>query len=343
MPGIKLQYGKHGIKTEFAPPKTTQDLHFDAEKLRHQLFKPYETAHEIKSAVIGQLTSDSLKDFKKLLLASNDAYEDTSEIIRNKSQEHVAKDNKLKKLQNSLLKFLFKKRVIRLSQETAVLNEEIIELKEQLLLSTVNLEIDTEDVYFELFSNVVKAFELLTHSQKKWDFTSSKQNNMAAQRTSASSSVTRSDISISFKHLPILKSEEQALCFHNMNGGDLYFYPGFLIVFESKRKFDLISYTDIHLNIINQQFIETEKVPSDSKIIDHTWLKVNKDGSPDKRFKGNYQIPVVMYGRIELLSKSGLNEAYCFSNVEYSQLFAKALTDYISNLKTAASLLNEFK
>jgi hypothetical protein len=40
------------------------------------------------------------------------------------------------------------------------------------------------------------------------------------------------------------------------------------------------------------RFTETSTVPRDSKIIGKTWAKVNKNGTRDKRFKSNYQIPV---------------------------------------------------
>jgi hypothetical protein len=55
---------------------------------------------------------------------------------------------------------------------------------------------------------------------------------------------------------------------------------------------------------------------------------VNKNGSPDKRFVGNYEIPIVSYGKLEIKSNSGLNESYSFSSFEKSEEFAKTFTDY---------------
>jgi hypothetical protein len=46
------------------------------------------------------------------------------------------------------------------------------------------------------------------------------------------------------------------------------------------------------------RFVEEEKVPSDAQIHEYTWAKVNKDGTPDKRHTGNYQIPIAEYGNI---------------------------------------------
>ena len=60
---------------------------------------------------------------------------------------------------------------------------------------------------------------------------------------------------------------------------------------------------------------------------------MNKNGTPDKRFKDNYQIPVVRYGEISLNSNTGLNEQYEFSNYEHSEEFAKAFHDYQEIIK----------
>ena len=61
MPGIKLKYGKNGISTQIQKPQNNIDeLKTIQEKLQHQLYKPYEDKHEIKSGSISSLTSDSL-------------------------------------------------------------------------------------------------------------------------------------------------------------------------------------------------------------------------------------------------------------------------------------------
>jgi hypothetical protein len=230
-----------------------------------------------------------------------------------------------------------------LAQEIIDLDEEIEELKEQLSLSIVTLEIDTEDAYQELYSTIEKSFQFLQTSSKKWDFTSSKLNNMIAERTSAAHSVTRSAIEILFKNLPIINCERPAMCFHNMNGGDIYFYPGFIIVYENKQQFALLSYTEVEMIFKRQRFIEEEAVPVDAHVVGKTWLKVNKDGSPDRRFAYNREIPIAEYGQIALTSDSGLNELYCFSNLEYATMFAKAYNEYASSLRTSDAMLKEFK
>lgn len=343
MPGVYLKYGNGGIQTQIRSIEPITDKAFDAEKLQHQLFRPYDQQHEIKSASVDKLTSKQLQEFKALLLTSDKIYHETNSLLENKTTIFEKHSKKLNRLNRSIFKFLFKKKILRMEQESIVLSEEVGELKEQLAYSSIKLEIDSEDAFFDLYKNVKKAFTLLIGSEKKWDFTSTKRTNRVAERTSAANTITRSEISLSEKRLPILQTDLPALCFHNMNGGDLYLYPGFLIVYESKTDFAVISYTDLFLRFNQLRFIESEKVPSDTKIVDKTWFKVNKDGSPDKRFSNNYQIPIVLYGELGITSLSGLNEVYCFSNSELAMLFQKAMSDYTDAIIKSQSLISAFK
>ena len=67
------------------------------------------------------------------------------------------------------------------------------------------------------------------------------------------------------------------------------------------------------------RFIEEDGVPSDSKVVGQEWAKTNKDGSRDKRFAGNYQIPIALYGELILKSATGLDEKFVVSNPERLQ------------------------
>jgi hypothetical protein len=77
----------------------------------------------------------------------------------------------------------------------------------------------------------------------------------------------------------------------------------------------------------------------DTKIIDQTWAKVNKNGTPDMRFVGNYQIPVVRYGEYQLSATNGLSEAYNISNYEFAETFANEFLNYVSMLKNPTGFL----
>jgi len=110
----------------------------------------------------------------------------------------------------------------------------------------------------------------------------------------------------------------------NANGGEMFIYPAFILYHVSHEAFALVDIHDANLDYNPTSFIEEETIPTDAQLIGHTWKKANKDGSPDRRFANNYQIPILAYGGIRLTSESGLNEAYLISNASAAQQFAQA-------------------
>ena len=119
------------------------------------------------------------------------------------------------------------------------------------------------------------------------------------------------------------------MCFQNQNGSNIYIYPGFAALFDNKENFGLIEIDELNLTFESMNFLETEKIPKDSKIVGETWAKVNKDGTPDRRFKDNYKIPIARYGELTFKSTTGVFEVFLFSNEEYSEEFAKSYNNYI--------------
>lgn len=168
----------------------------------------------------------------------------------------------------------------------------------------------------------------MAKSQKIWDVTSAHYEDRAITRSSASTVVSRTDVRFGLKSIPEFKSDIKALYFQNANGADLYIYPSFIVMYSRSKEFAIIGLDEISLQQHAVRFTETQGVPADSKTIDMTWAKVNKDGSRDKRFTGNYQIPVVRYGEIKLRTVTGVNEEYEFSNYEATEAFANAFTEY---------------
>jgi len=104
----------------------------------------------------------------------------------------------------------------------------------------------------------------------------------------------------------------------------MYIFPGFILYRASKQAFALIDFHDVTLRFVPTQFTEDETVPSDSQIVGRTWAKCNKDGSPDRRFRDNYQIPVAHYGTLLFNSRDGLDVRYICSNARAAEEFVKA-------------------
>jgi hypothetical protein len=100
-------------------------------------------------------------------------------------------------------------------------------------------------------------------------------------------------------------------------------YPGFILYRASRQAFALIDAAELTLAFSVQRFVEDSPVLSDAKVAEQAWYKSNKDGSPDRRFRDNYQMPVVLYGVLTFTSPSGLREEYQCSNHALAERFAK--------------------
>ena len=87
----------------------------------------------------------------------------------------------------------------------------------------------------------------------------------------------------------------------------------------------------MEIKTITTQFRENDVVPSDSEQIGSTWLYVNKDGSPDKRFGDNRQIPIMKYCEIKIISNDGFSYRIMTSNFDIGTEIANILRNYKQN------------
>src|SRR5262249_44157664 len=144
-----------------------------------------------------------------------------------------------------------------------------------------------------------------------------------AERTAAAETITRERVTFKRGQSEILTCEWAVPLLENRAGGQICLYPAFVLYRVTRDTFAVIDVQDVTIEFVPTRFIEREAIPADSPTVGHTWLKVNKDGSPDKRFKGNTQIPVVQYATLKLLSRTGLHEEYLISSAPFCQEFAR--------------------
>ena len=279
---------------------------------------------EIKSEDQNTLTSSSLLELKKTL---EEAYHDRNDLL--KEIEKIKREIKTAKTNRIIANVFIIGFFVRSFKDKIVEKEDYLaDLENQYNNTFIDIDVHFGDSYREKYFSLLNAYKNLLTTEKIWDITSSVQQDMKVARSSASSLVTRSPVIFKFDNIDIIKSSYSAFHFENRNGGDLYIYPAFVIMTTNKKDFALIEIREFELKFSLQKFLEEEKIQSDTKIIDRTWAKVNKDGSPDKRFANNYEIPVVLYGRYDIKTKTGLNESYQFSSFEKSEIFANAFVEY---------------
>jgi hypothetical protein len=107
-------------------------------------------------------------------------------------------------------------------------------------------------------------------------------------------------------------------------GSALYFLPDRLLLKDGKR-FSDVSYRELQIEITGKRFIESQRPPHDATQVDTTWQYVNVRGGPDRRFKDNRQLPVMLYGELDLASNSGLHWLLQCSQPAVAEQIAAAL------------------
>jgi hypothetical protein len=109
----------------------------------------------------------------------------------------------------------------------------------------------------------------------------------------------------------------------------LYFFPDRVLVYEGNQV-GAAGYEALTVTPGQSRFVEEDAVPQDAQIIDHTWRYVNKNGTLDRRFANNRQLPVVLYGQLAITSASGINIVLECSDSRKAATFKTAMDKYTS-------------
>lgn len=286
----------------------------------------------IYSADLHEITSQNMQGIKEAILLARKQRTNLYDDLKKIGQD--IKSTKFRKLLSYIFLYGYLRPSIptSLTEDLFAQQKALQEAKEQLQNSFVDLNADFEPEHKIKYDAMVAAFEDLSRCHQIWDITSAHFEDRVITRSSASTFVTRRSVRFALGTIPEFRSALQALYFQNANGADLYIYPNFVIMYANSSDFAIIGLDEINLQYGYVRFTETEAVPTDSTIVGQTWAKVNKNGTPDRRFKGNYQIPVVQYGEIRLKTSTGLREEYQFSNYAHTATFALAFRDYQQSL-----------
>jgi hypothetical protein len=362
IPGIHLNFSKRGISTSIGVKGMSVNLSSSGTRLNTN-FSGFSNSYRLSGSSSPRTPSQSYPDPQPFYtelsdnIFSSDVHEITSqnmagikESILMAQQQKAELKTDLKKIKKALT-FTKTKKVASYIFIYGLVNKNILQqinedinaqkeaLKETKIVinnSAVNIDIQFDDPSKRKYVQLQHSFKNLTTAHKIWDITGAHFQDRVAARSSASTLVNRKDARIGFKSLPIITSDYEALYFQNVNGADLYFYPTFILMYKNDQNFAIIGFDELNVTFSSVSFTETSIIPRDSKVIRKTWAKVNKNGTPDKRFKSNYQIPVVQYARLKFSSSNGVNEEYQISNFEFAQEFANSFQDYKSLCKELA-------
>lgn len=104
----------------------------------------------------------------------------------------------------------------------------------------------------------------------------------------------------------------------------IHFLPDRVLIREGS-DFAELHYQQLTVETAQVRWIEQGAVPADARQVDTTWRYVNKSGGPDRRFKDNRQLPILLLSSLRLSATNGLDAVYHLSNPEAAVLFARAL------------------
>lgn len=182
-----------------------------------------------------------------------------------------------------------------------------------------DLEGDAEAAYNQL----VQGFETMNGCAGKWHIEAGGAiQSLAAWKRNAGAShlVNRKATTLAYNLPSVIKSNVTPPAIH-VGRQIMFFMPDVVFIQDGKR-IGVVGYSDLRIRWQDSRFIETERVPSDARIVDHTWKHPNKSGGPDRRFKDNRQIPVCLYESVHFQSDSGVNELVEFSRTGITASFA---------------------
>ena len=177
-----------------------------------------------------------------------------------------------------------------------------------------------EEPYLGAFEGLVTALEAMRSVAALWHIDAQGRVRDPKYHAGAARLVQRRRIRVVFGQPPTIRTNldiPQLM----LGRKRLTFFPDRMLIFEGS-SVGALSYSDLSVTVSPSRFIEEGLVPPDARRVATTWKYVNKHGSPDKRFKNNRQLPVLLYDRIELRSRSGLNEVLEASRMGIGQSLA---------------------
>ena len=178
-----------------------------------------------------------------------------------------------------------------------------------------NLEYTIDEEQRTAINERMSPLKKIARSNKIWRITQSSSVIDTKYTSGAGTTINRVACSASTT-LPFpFKSNEESICFKYGNETLIFLPDKFFII--QNGKIGALNYSDLTSTVSGTRFVESETVPTDAKIVDHTWKYVNKSGGPDRRFNDNRQLPICLYGELNLRSNTGnINTVLMFSNTD---------------------------
>lgn len=145
--------------------------------------------------------------------------------------------------------------------------------------------------------SIRRAFDALRQCGGIWAFQVQANRDDKQWKYNAGSdfSVSKLPVAIFNRAIPNLETNIH-VCGVAFNRLALYFLPEKLLVIDGQ-DVQYIPYNRLSFGQDSLEYVETSgQVFADSVVLSKHWLRINRDGGPDRRFKVNYEVPKVRCG-----------------------------------------------
>lgn len=169
----------------------------------------------------------------------------------------------------------------------------------------LHYEVDSD--LTQWFNSLAVGWSSLAQTNGKWRVQTSTRLNQTHDRkvhAGAGNLVSRYGLSFPMK-LPMALNANVKVPTVKAKRHSLLFLPDRLLVKSGGRWSD-VDYNHLKVTVAQSRFIEDGFVPRDGVQIDETWQYANVRGGPDRRFKNNRRLPVMLYSEVTLSSPQGL-------------------------------------
>jgi len=106
------------------------------------------------------------------------------------------------------------------------------------------------------------------------------------------------------------------------SGQMIFFFPEAVLVL--KDRYSPVPYGSLDVAFSTERRLEEEEVPADAEVVGRTWRYTRSDGSPDRRYAKNPEIPVILYGLLEISGPSSFEVLLLVSDKDAAAGFARA-------------------
>lgn len=205
----------------------------------------------------------------------------------------------------------------------------------------INYEITSG--YSNIFNNINLSISEL-HKSKQILFLEGKKKNLEAKHNFGYDTLPiLKEVTIKLDKPPHINVNIDVWHIHCSNA-DLYFLPDQILLYSNSLVSGL-KYSELIIKTGLEEVIweGNVKITSDCKVTDKVWKYINKDGTQDKRFNNNYNLPIIEYGVIEF-SISGINLKFYVSDQAISAIFKNKFEmsqNLLENNLTQQKLINE--